>query len=171
MITINFNNSAYDTLPPILRTTINFHWVQVLIKPLKDIYDMFVIYVFNNDFELKHNSQVLSFEDYLNTKIPPPNPNLSGITITDGLWSDQYYVWYESEIDLPPKRTYLEFESESGGLNPFIYFEIEYNTDVYDFIINYNPEDLISDPEYINNLTTWIDTMRIIGTTYIFKEK
>lgn len=172
MIKIDFNQSAFDTLPPILRTIINFEWVQVLIKPLKDNYDLFTGYTFDTDFEIYHNSQVLSFEDYLNTKI---KSNYGGVTIENGRWLNYVYAWYQFEIDrvtgYPDKKLYLQHSYESIDLpKQYLYYDSESQLDTYDFFVKYHPEDLVDNPNYLLELTTWINKLKIIGTTYKFEE-
>lgn len=171
MIKIDFNQSAFDTLPPVLRNTINFSWVQVLIKPLKDNYDIFSGYTFDNDFEINHSSQVLSFEHYLNTKVPS---SYGGVNIINGTWLNYLYTWYQTEIDnftgSMELKKYIGYKNETGLTESFLFYESEVNYDTIDFIVQYHGEDLVYNPEYLNELTVWINKLRIIGTTYKFEE-
>lgn len=164
MIKINFNDSSYDVLPPLLRTITNFEFVQVIINGLKDNYVDFESYVEDNAFELKHNSQVILFENYLNNRVP----SLSGVTISDGLWVDQLYVYYESEIDLQSKRLYLDFKSETIVPERYLYNQSEYDEDTVDFFINYHLGELSNNPSLLEELAPYSNKMKIIGTTYRF---
>lgn len=167
MINIDLNQIGYDILPPALRTLINFHWVQVILKPLIDNYISFTGYTYDNDFEIYHNSQVLSFEDYLNTKIPS---GYSGVTIGNGTWVDETYLWYQTEIDSLLKEVlYVDYSGE--GVSPELYlsYQFEYDADTFDFVVYYHAQDLVDNAEYLNELIVWIDKLRIIGTTYKFE--
>lgn len=171
MIKIDFNQSSYDTLPPVLRTIMNFSWVQVLIKPLKDNYNIFSGYTFDNNFEVNHSSQVMSFEDYLNTKVPS---GYGGVNIINGTWLNYLYRWYQTEIDnyggYGDIKKYIEYKNETELTETYLFYESEVNYDTIDFIVKYHSEDLVDNPDYLNELTTWIDKLRIIGTTYKFEE-
>lgn len=167
MIKINFNDSSYDILPPLLRTITNFEFVQVLIKGLKEDYVDFESYVEDNAFELKHNSQVILFENYLNNRVP----SSSGVTLTDGIWVDQLYVYFENEIDLPSKRLYLDFKNETIVPERYLYNQAEYDEDVVDFLINYHIGEITLNPTFIADMTPYADKMKIIGTTYRFNAK
>ena len=166
MIKINFNDSSYDVLPPLLRTITNFEFVQVLIKGLKDNYVDFETYVEDNEFELKHNSQVILFEDYLNYRVS----GLTGVTFSDGIWVDQLYVYYQNELDLESKTLYLDFSNESLVPTRYIYTQGEYDEDTVDFLVNYHVGELVNNPNYEQELTPYLDKMKIIGTTYRFQQ-
>lgn len=167
MIKLNFNNIIYDALPPILRSIINYQWMQVLIKPLKTLWDNYYDYTISNDYEIKHTSQILLFEQYLDYHVP----NLLGITIGDGSWKEFDYFYFQSEIDQPNDYDYFKFNSESisGLIQKYLFFNNEYSQDTYDFTVNYYSDELVTNPNIEDDLTIWVEKLRLAGTTYIFR--
>lgn len=166
MIKLNFNNIIYDVLPPSLRNIVNFQWLQVLIRDVRTLWDDYYQYTIDNDYEIKHQSQVLLFEQYLDYHVP----NDSGVNIGDGSWLNYNIFWFQSEIDQPSDYDYFQFDSESitGFTNPFLYFESEYGLDSYDFTVDYYSTEPNVDIE--DDLTIWVEKLRLAGSTYIFRQ-
>lgn len=167
MIKLNYNNILYDLLPVSTRNIVNFQWGQVLFTGIKSVWDTFYQYTLDNDYEIVHQSQVLLFEQYLNFHVP----SNSGVTIGDGDWIDYTYFYNQSEIDQPTEYIYFynesEYAADTGLTYNYLYNESEYAADSYDFTVIYNALEPNADIE--DDLTIWVEKLRLASTTYIYE--
>lgn len=163
MIILDYRFIAEKIPDTLRRQEKRVDWLYLTIKAIKNMQNEFI-----NEFEYfkilaSHNYQILSLEHLLNTLLIPSDD----IYITDGLWYENTYLYYNG--DLTAIDTFLFFNSEEIEpyfYDTYIYFNSEFDIDQYDFIINV-PISHQSDLDFINKLNNLVKLYLLAGKNYI----
>jgi len=173
--TINYDILIRDLMPVLYKAKYKldnnlFQLLRVLSKGVKVLYNDFVSYRYNINYEIQHNGQVFSLEHQLNDYF-----NLTFPTIENGsIWiegvdrPDQLYLFNVSE-ELDPlfEETYLfdvSEESETYFTETYIYENNELSADYQDFIVHY--PDIIVNVEDIDYIKSIVNKYKLLGYSY-----
>ena len=121
MFDVDFNTLITWLLPPMLRQTIFYAWMQALCVPITNMYTLFMTYRTQDLYEVNHDSRVFSMQAVCNDSF---DDTLRRIYITDGLNKERIYL-------------YTREEEQPVFLNPAIYVwnPADYDDTGVDFIV------------------------------------
>lgn len=115
-------------MPVQLRKVKLLAWMNVFVKPIVDLKNVFVTYRYDSLFQLKHSSQVIYIQHILNYYLNPnsnakdPNYEGNGIYLTDDEIMPETYLYRTSEQQ---QETYLYMDYQQLG-DLFIYSNLNY---------------------------------------------
>jgi hypothetical protein len=92
--TIDFNTLITWLLPPMLRQTIYYAWMQCLCVPVTNMYTLFMTYRTQDLYEVNHDSRVFSMQAVFNDSF---DNTLRRIYIGDGLNKEPVYLYTRDE--------------------------------------------------------------------------
>ena len=157
MLNIDYKYLA-QTYPLVVeRQPKRIYWLYLLVFGLEDLLKRFKESFDDFKFIASHTSQTLSLEHLLNTLLTPTVP----ITITDGYWLDDVYVYNLNEI-FTIEENYIYHSTEAGTTNMNLYHSTEYDVDQVDFIINV----ATADSALIDKIHYYVSIYQPAGTTY-----
>jgi hypothetical protein len=121
MFNVDFNTLITWLLPPMLRQTIFYAWMQALCQPIVSMYNQFMTYRTQDLYDVNHDSRVFSMQAVCNDSF---DATLRRIYITDGLNKERIYI-------------YLREENQPVCIDPPIYIwnPADYNDTGVDFIV------------------------------------
>lgn len=134
-LNLDYNHQTNIMIPTFKRDSLErYDWMRLHSFPLVTHNTNF-----DNDFDVqlfaaKHNSQVLSFEHYLNNVLNPINP----IYITDGISNEETYIYIRGEIFSTPTYIYTRAEAATPT---YIYTRAELDEQGIDFVVNLSGTD------------------------------
>ena len=161
-INVNINNLIYDLMPTNWRTLRNFQFLQTGMKGLRDLSNYYYNYQNYNEFELLHNSQVMSMEDYLNYRLK--DVFVEKISIENGNWIDNNLIFFQKEYESGIARP-IFFDNNNNA--NFFYFQSDYENETSDFIIYVKNIDNIT--TNIKMLVGFVHKIKLAGTFYKIK--
>lgn len=157
MIVIDFIFLTSILLPPLLRRAELMLYLQAILKPLKQLHDVFQEFYRSKRYELAFNGQVIYLEHLLNDKFNPAGT--PKIYIADATISEPFYLYNELEAADP---VYLWNVSENED-PVYLFNEAEYGTG---FII-YVPMGVVSN---WNEFRYWVDKYKLKSKVYTIIE-
>jgi len=157
MIIVDYRLIAEKIPDTLRRQERRIDWLYLTVKALESRQDEFINDFDYSKFLASHNYQVLSLEHLLNTLLIPNDD----IYLTDGLWYDEIYLYFNG--DVTATETYLFLTPEA---DTYIRFNSEYELDQYDFIINV-PISHQSDSDFNNKLNSLVKLYLLAGKNYI----
>lgn len=162
MFNVDFNNIITLLLPPFLRKSKNIAWLKSLVKPLIDLYTLFMAYRVTTVYSLSFTGQVIYLEKLLNDSY---NAGLTGIYIADGSGIARIYFSHKSE-GFPKQYLYHKSENQTPL---YLYHKSEYNSQ-NDFIIMvplslYTQLQLNND-QGLNNMKSLVNLYKLAGKRY-----
>ncbi len=141
-------------VPVRLRKPVTLDWLNCLVRPVTELYNLFFQNRNANLYALQNNSQTVFMEAALNDTF---DSSARRIYITDGTSSDPLFVY------MPPENLslFLGLQSEAGS-TPYpdpqwLFTTAETSFSAYDFIV-FLPHGLVYDPQHIRAL---IDKYRL----------
>lgn len=159
MTILNVPQLIKDLTPMNLRQPIRNDWLYALNVQLVNLYNNFLTQRDEDIYDVNHSGQLLSLQELLNDKFDPVNRL---ITIDDGVWLDDFYLYNKEE----KVYTYLYNKDEviDPSLQQYIFNnkESEDRDKFYDFIVNV-PNILTSEEKEIR---LYIDRYKAFGFVY-----
>lgn len=139
---IDFNRLAMMLLPTFLRKPIIVAYLQVMLKPIKDIHYDWLLKRDTVDFyALNHTGQVCRLRKVLNDRL---DNTLRRIRIGEGTAFPQEYIWTESEQDAQwlddTFYVYTENEYENTGVDFTVFVPQQIKIDsifTLDYLLKY----------------------------------
>lgn len=162
MIIPNYLINAQITPDTLRRTLKRIDWLYLTTKALESGNINFQLDYDILNILARHNSQILSLEDLLNTLLVPVMP----IYLEDGYWIPENYIYYVAEYY--KTETYLFSTSENADplfYNTYFYSTSEYENDQYDFVVNV-PIIYQTNIDFINALIGYIKLYIHAGKNY-----
>jgi len=130
MYNLSFLTVVLDYLLPALRNAFHMAWVRVLITPLEELKETFMIWKEDVDVLANTTFQVISIEKILNDRFNIPNP-VQMIYIKDVMdMITPTFLFFNAETQT---EAYLYFDSEHQPAT-YLYFEEEFSFST-DFIV------------------------------------
>ena len=177
MITINYDQWLLDFLPPTRRTQRTIDWLKVFYNEIQNEYDWIMDYFDETNYEIKHNSQIMSLEHYINDKLQPSGgtvyvsrdadfqSDIYNYIIQDHLPSIyETYIYKVIENIFKSEQVFLYNTSESGS-DVYLFSDEEFEIDLVDFDIALKTSDY-NNATFKQNLETKIEQFRLAGLTY-----
>ena len=162
MFNVDFNNIVQFFLPPHKRKLKRIEWLKALVKPIIELYNIFMIYRTNTIYSLSFTGQVIYLKKLLNDTY---NNGSTGIYITDGTFMLKTYLFHKSEGGA---KTYFFNKSENAA-KTYLFHKSEYAV-TYDFVVMV-PSAIYSilqqdNNQGLNNMTALINKYKIAAKRY-----
>jgi hypothetical protein len=116
MFNLDYNKLLLQLIPSFLRRPRMVGWLQSLIYPVKELFEIFIEFRTQKLYELSHNGQVFSMENVLNDRFDTMERR---IYITDGLTKDRMYAYTRDENKplFLPKFVYTRGDYADSGVD------------------------------------------------------
>jgi hypothetical protein len=157
MYNVDFDKTAEDLTPPLLRKSKMIAWLKVLVSQIIIVYNSFLAFMDAQRLELSYNFQTQHMERMLNDKYPDA---ANGIYIDNsGSYLPIFYTFFQSEGQ--PHLDFTYFNSEAMGYLDFTYSFDEYAQE-YDFKVMV-PSALVFDQD---EMKAFINKYKVAGMRY-----
>lgn len=156
--TVNYNRLTSWLLPIDWRQILFTKWVNLLVFPLKVLYQDFIKYRKKKLYRLSHNSQVCYMEAVLNDAY---DPALRRIRIQNGLFLQPVYFY------TPPEERPVYFGTQ------YFYDPQDLITEGADFIVcipeDLKPSTIIALDSYLSDIKALVNSYKLASKTYYTK--
>jgi hypothetical protein len=149
MFNLDYNKLLLQLIPSFLRKPRMVGWLQSLIYPVKELFEIFIAYRTEKLYELSHNGQVFSMENVLNDRFDNDERR---IYISDGLTKDRLYA-------------YTRDEDKALFLPKYLYTRGDYADSGVDFIV-WVPNEIVISLEEMYELRAKVNKYKIYPKRY-----
>jgi len=158
-LNIDYNYSTNIMIPYKKRTIERYDWMRLQSFPLVDLNTRFGVDLSTQTFAALHSSQVILYEHYLNSVLTLTFP----ITITDGTWLDETYIYIRGELFSEPTYVYTRAEAATPL---YTYTQGEFGIQQVDFIVNLSG----SDAGLETKLRSYVESFKPAGKIYVINK-
>ncbi|MBA4196593.1 MAG: hypothetical protein C0459_03470 [Chitinophaga sp.] len=149
MFSIDYDKFLLQLLPSFLRTPKRVSYLKTLLSASKQLYQKFIIYATQKNYELEHNGQRYSIENVLNDRFDPIQRRIYN---SDGFNKDRIYI-------------YGTIENKPLFLPKYIYGSDDYNDTGIDFIV-WIPNAIVLSADDVLELNALVKKYKLDGKRF-----